>query len=698
MDTSSAIAESAAGESGGPESGEAGSTAVYRPYLDGLRAVAVYLVVVFHAGSGSFPGGFVGVDVFFVLSGFLVTQLLLRDLDGTGGIRFGRFYARRFRRLLPAAFVALTVTAIVYTAIASPAEVLATVGAFKAAFLYSTNWYFIHEATGYFGADITTNPVLHFWSLAVEEQFYLLWPLVLGGGFALTRRMDRDRQMRMLRIAIAVTAVASAVWAMSLRHTNPDRAYYGTDARAYELLAGAFLALIPAYIASLARYQRSIRAATIGALAGLFVVASSAVDLDAIERGIAVTLITVVLIVALETAEGGPVRWVLSTPTVVYLGKISYGTYLWHWLVILVIFRTFEISVAATIAVATLVATALAALSYQLLEQPIRISPLLNRHRGAVITAGLAISVVSALVLIPAIVDPADATAPTVQGTTSGFTPVPATPSWRDAKKGNGPVVNCLGKATSACTIVRGTGKHLLLMGDSHAWMVIPTFTDIARRENLTLSVATKGGCPWQRGLYAPAVQAFGGTISPADCKAVKDDAYERVIPELKPDVIVAVNFGYEDPKQFVYFADANGKFLNPADPASVRALETATNQSLASLRADGRKVVIVEPIPRAPFDPVKCLSQARVLEACRYVAPTLPSPLETFYRRLPKQDDNVHSANFDRLVCPFLPICDPIVNRQIVKWDQSHLTVAFAKTMAPEVDDYLKQIGAIPR
>src|ERR1700709_226779 len=118
---------------------ESHPAATYRPHLDGLRAVAVYLVVLFHAGSTRFSGGYIGVDVFFVLSGYLVTQLLLRDVYGQGSIRFGRFYARRFRLLLPAAFVALIVTAVVFTAIAAPAEVTDAVGSFKAAFLYSTN-------------------------------------------------------------------------------------------------------------------------------------------------------------------------------------------------------------------------------------------------------------------------------------------------------------------------------------------------------------------------------------------------------------------------------------------------------------------------------------------------------------------------------------------------------------------------------
>ena len=315
-----------------------------------------------------------------------------------------------------------------------------------------------------------------------------------------------------------------------------------------------------------------------------------------------------------------------------------------------------------------------------------------------VVATGLTVSVVSALVFIPAIVDPASAAPPTARGsTTDGFTSVPAQPSWRDAKKGNGPIVNCLGKPVSACTIVHGTGAHILLIGDSHAWMFTPTFAAIARRDNLTLSVASKGGCPWQRGLYAPAIAAFGGNVTPQDCKAEKDDAYTRVIPELKPDIIVAVNYGYEDPTQFVHYVDASGHLLNKS-AASLRAIEAATTQSLDTLRAGGRKVVIIEPIPHAPFDPVKCLSQAKVLEACRYITYAAPDRLERFYRQLARQDSGVYSADFDRLVCPFLPICDPIVNKQIVKQDATHLTAAFATSIAPAVDAYLKQIGVIPR
>src|SRR5436189_2142678 len=131
--------------------------------------------------------------------------------------------------MLRAAFVTLIITAIVYTAIASRVEVSHAVGSFRAAFLYSANWYFIHQSSGFFTADITTNPVLNFWSLAVAAQFYLIWPLMLAALFAVTRRVSSRRRKRTIQAVVAMGAVISAVFALSLRTSNFDRAYYGTD-------------------------------------------------------------------------------------------------------------------------------------------------------------------------------------------------------------------------------------------------------------------------------------------------------------------------------------------------------------------------------------------------------------------------------------------------------------------------------------
>jgi peptidoglycan/LPS O-acetylase OafA/YrhL len=678
------------------ETGEVAAGATYRPHLDGLRALAVYLVVLFHAGSSAFSGGYIGVDVFFVLSGYLVTQLLLRDIAAMGSIRFGRFYSRRFRRLLPAAFVALIVTALVFTAIAAPAEVVDTVGSFKAAFLYATNWYFIHHASGYFGANLTGNPVLQFWSLAVEEQFYLLWPIVLGGAFFASRRMDRDRQLRVLRIGLAVAAVASAVWALSLRNSDPNRAYYGTDTRAYELLAGGLLALAPAFLERVRRRQRYVRGATLLGILALVGVATSTVHLDAIERGVAVTIITCVLLVAIETADGGIVQRALSSRSMVYLGKISYGTYLWHWIVILVALRTFHLRTTPTVAVAALVATALASLSFEILEHPIRISRFLDGHRRTVIAAGLAISVVSALAIIPKVADPANAAAPTIDGNTAGFATVPSDLDWRDAAKNLGPFVNCYKQPVSACTIVHGTGKHILLMGDSHAHMMIPTFTAIARQDNLTLSVSVKGGCPWQRQLFATPVKVFGKLLRKQDCVAQKEDLYKRVIPQLHPDIIVVMNLAHEDPTQLP-FLGPHDEFEANGTAQSIQWLDRTTADSIRELRGDGAKVVILEPIPVTRFNPLDCISKAKTIEQCSYVeSRPSPDPLEAYYRQLAKRDTGVLSTNLDRLVCPFLPICDPVVDGQIVKWDPTHLTVRFAEAIAPQVNSYLQASGLL--
>src|SRR5690348_6773637 len=225
----------------------------YRPQLDGLRAVAVYLVVAYHAGIHGFSGGFIGVDLFFVLSGYLVTQLLLRDFRHSERIGFRRFYARRIRRLLPAAFAALLVTAVVYTAVASPAEVLSARGGLRSAFLYVANWHFIAQSNNYFAADVNSNPVVHFWSLSVEEQFYLCWPLLLTGLYLLARRAGEYR-WKIVRIVIACGFLASLVAALHLSTVNLNRAYYGTDTRAYELLAGALLAMTPRVVRTAKRH------------------------------------------------------------------------------------------------------------------------------------------------------------------------------------------------------------------------------------------------------------------------------------------------------------------------------------------------------------------------------------------------------------------------------------------------------------
>jgi peptidoglycan/LPS O-acetylase OafA/YrhL len=251
-----------------------GGHLTYRPHLDGLRTVAVYLVVAFHAGLGWFRGGFIGVDLFFVLSGFLVTSIMMRDLVAIGRIDRRRFYARRVRRILPPALVTLLITAVAYSVIATPAEALDVLGGFRAACLYVANWFFIRQSADYFGGNINANPVVHFWSLAVEEQFYLVWPLALGALFVVTRRVGRYRWW-IIRAAVLGASAASAIEAWHIGSTNLNRAYFGTDTRAYQLLAGAALALTPQLFRFARRSQALRRWVVSAAAVGLIIVGSS---------------------------------------------------------------------------------------------------------------------------------------------------------------------------------------------------------------------------------------------------------------------------------------------------------------------------------------------------------------------------------------------------------------------------------------
>jgi len=651
----------------------------YRPHLDGLRTVAVYLVVAFHAGLGAMSGGFIGVDIFFVLSGFLVTQLLVRDLVLYGGVRRRQFYARRMRRILPAAVVTLLGTAVVYSIVASPAEMLDALGGFRAAFLYVANWYFIRQATDYFAANVNSNPVLHFWSLAVEEQFYLVWPMVLGGLFVLSARFGR-RRWWVLRVVVVTAGAVSAIAALRLASTNLERAYYGTDTRAYQLLAGAALALTPQLL-RLTRRDRVGRLAqwvSFLACAGLVVLATSRFHIGPIARGVWVAGLAVLLIGALENAQGGYVKRVLASGPFTYLGRISYGVYLWHWPVIVIADHGRSLSPIQLFAIACPAATVLAALSFHLMEHPIRLAQVLDRFKAPIIAIGLATSILCGVVAIPAILDSGSSSISALPGSGSGSGLKLL--DWRVAKNDFPKRIDCLGRPVEQCTIVHGTGLRVVLMGDSNAQMWIPTFIQLAKERSWTLSVASYPTCPWQQHL-----QVLFPT-RPA-CRARQADWYGRVIPNLDPDLIFLAHQGFDNPVGALPFVGPDGGVVYPGGANFEPTLIAASSASLHALGRPGRRIVILEPIPDAPHgtDPLSCLSLGREPAKCAYQASDVPTPLTQFYRRAARRPD-ITSLNLDRLVCPRFPTCDPIVRDVIVKLDANHLTATFARSLAPQM------------
>ncbi|MGY2130538.1 acyltransferase family protein [Blastococcus sp. SYSU DS0617] len=339
--------------------------------IEGLRAVAVGLVLADHV-LGWPGGGFIGVDVFFVISGFLITGLLVRERERTGRISFRAFYVRRARRLLPAAVATLAATTLAAWLLFVGGRFWDTVTDVLWALFFSANIHFAQLGTDYFQQTAAPSPVQHFWSLAVEEQFYLLWPVLILLVFAIPagRGVLGRRTVRLGLVVLAVST-ASFLWSLHATAESPSTAYFSTFTRAWELGLGALVAVS---LARLDRVPPRLRAALgwaglTGVLGSAFLITSA----DPFPGSLAaLPVLSAVLVVAFGAAPGGPgTRWALGSPPARFLGRISYSLYLWHWPVAVVCWSVLGTEAAVTAPVALALSLALATVSYYAIEQPV---------------------------------------------------------------------------------------------------------------------------------------------------------------------------------------------------------------------------------------------------------------------------------------------------------------------------------------
>ncbi len=390
----------------------------YEPALDGLRAIAVLGVMFYHAGLPFFRGGFLGVDLFFVLSGYLITTLLLVERRRTGSIDMKSFWRRRAKRLLPALFLMLVAVA-AYNATAVAAEerrVLRDHGI--ATLFYVGNWWQIANGQSYFAQFANPSPLQHTWSLAIEEQWYLIFPLVFAGVLRL-----RSGRLSGLSAGLFGLAVVSAAWmAARFDPVDPSRVYFGTGTRLQDLLVGAALA------ASLAgRYgiatkagdksdgKRRAAATVRGTIAlGLvlvtFIVVPDTQPLLYRSGFLVFSLVSALLLSVVMDPREKVLRAALSQRWLVAIGLISYGLYLWHWPVFVLLDPSRTGVSGAWLVVLRFVATfGVSMLSYRMIEHPVRSGVLARRFGagGEVATLGLAVLVVAACTLAPAIGAPA---------------------------------------------------------------------------------------------------------------------------------------------------------------------------------------------------------------------------------------------------------------------------------------------------
>ena len=678
----------------------------YRPYLDGLRGIAVLLVFVFHAARPGLPGGFIGVDIFFVLSGYLITRILLTQHARSGRIRITDFYARRIRRLMPA--VILVVVVVVFRE-AVWGNILETASRLRdavATLFYFENWNLIYQADQYFQESLSPSPLRHAWSLSIEEQFYLLWPILLIAILALGRRhLGRSAAM-----VVALAAASAVVMAILYEPGLVTRAYYGTDARVQQPLIGAALAFL--VMRSNDRQDTPGRgwvwpATAAVSLGGLLVAARWLTgDSEAYYRGgsTMVAVITAVLILSVERSPKGWPSRAFGWNPLKQLGRISYGFYLWHWPIILwlTVPEGFDFWERRVVNLAQFGLTlALSIASFLLVENPIREGTLrLGRLKSpATIAVGLGtLAVAGALsiaILAPDRTVVVAAPDETTTGTTGGqsveeptldlaslaqaaledrsFEPCPADPQ---------PCVKVEGSGPDSPTVV--------LIGDSTAQSYDPALKELASEYGFRYVHAAVGGCPIGHRLLATGEDGELHKASNFMCWEELPNIYRAVVESFDPDLIIATS--WNEKSQHV----EDEVLLETGTSEHIASVEAALRDSVSYLTSEGSVLAFVDILP--PGVTVDCLSSGGPEStACtRGVTPESgEAPYNDLFHALAAEMPEVVDIGLEDVICP-QSSCPLVIENVVMRYDGHHFTATASRNIAQVIDERLRQAGVV--
>ncbi|HRD74823.1 MAG TPA: acyltransferase family protein [Hyphomicrobiaceae bacterium] len=561
--------------------------AVFRRDIEALRAISVLAVVLFHMRVPGFGGGFAGVDVFFVISGFLISGQLLRERESTGGIDLLAFWSRRAWRLLPNALLVLSVTAVVAAFIMSADQTGPLALDIASASVYMANYRFATRAIDYFDNAQHASPVLHFWSLSVEEQFYLIWPCLL---LLACWRAAGDRIRRRAATIAALIIIASFVASAVYIHRNQPAAFFHTEARIWQLAVGAILAVLD---------DRAIlpeRLRTLASGAGLLGILGSVTLLNERDYPGSAALVPVasaaLLIAAGRSGSEAGVQRVLNLAPLQWLGSRSYSLYLWHW-PILLLGKSVEFGPMEALGLMGL-SIAVAATAYAVMEAPLRRYGMRQQRSVQGLAMPLAASgCIGAVAVGLAVVG------------MSSFNPFVSEKAQQIAQliaraREDGPQIGAVGRCRatidndprSGCRFgAPNSERTVVLFGDSYAEHLFDGMDAAAREAGWSMRIWTRAGCP---PIDAPSLDS-GKRVVDADCLSWRNAVVRQLIADAPRLVVVSSWSGVA-----TNLADDSGRALSRGQ--SRLAWREGFASLLGRLRRGGVEVAVVRGTPRGSF------------------------------------------------------------------------------------------------
>ncbi len=679
-----------------PDPGPARPSAV-RPEIQGLRAIAVLLVVVYHLWPSAVPGGYVGVDVFFAISGFLITAHLLKEAGRSGRVSLARFWARRARRLLPASLTVLAFCAVA-TLVAVPqiywqsffGDITASAG-------YVQNWHLASSSVDYLASAEDPSPVQHFWSLAAEEQFYLVWPMLILLALGLVRTGSPVHRRRSIGLVLGLVTALSLLFSVLYTASNPTEAYFVTPTRAWEFGAGGLLAL--AVGTGLAGgVVRSL--ASWAGLGIVFFVAFTYTDATSFP-GIAAAL--PILGTLLVIWAGAPSqRWsptgLLSVRPVQFMGDISYGVYLWHWPLLILAPFLLGHGVGTGTRIAVLLGGILAAWTTKLLiEDPVRSARVFTTRRPSLTFAAAAAA--TGLVLYVAAAGTAKVEEQLRQANAAVARTIAAQPrcfgaASQDPRKAcenpalaltvvprplaakNEPNPPCTRKrrvrAVSICEFGAAPAqakRTFALIGDSHATHWRAGMEVVARDKQWHGMSMTHTGCPFSLATY--------DLPEPARSRCVR---WNKQLPEVlaqlpEVDTVFVSNI-------------TGGNVVVPPGKTMEQAKMAGYERAWAALPPSVKRVVVIRDTPKSRGDTLECVDQAIAAgdaagRECRVPRSRalIPDPAAVAARTMRREGAQV--VDMSRFLCG-ARTCAPVIGGVLVYKDVHHLTREYATTLGP--------------